>query len=243
MSEQGELFDPLAPPSAAAPGDALLALVGEALPPPPDERPSRGERRFWDWYAHRSRGQQSREDARNTESGVSAFVERVSARLASLAAPLRRVETAALRHPAIVGGPVSSTLALARAAGAAPLVEVGVAAGSGREIWDEVTDAWVLVPEDLPSHRYVAMRVTGDSMTPLLHSDDVVLIDLDDGDTSAGAIVVARNADDGYVVKQITANDGFDIELGSLNPDYAPLHISATRNLVLGRVVLRWCEH
>jgi phage repressor protein C with HTH and peptisase S24 domain len=134
-------------------------------------------------------------------------------------------------------------LAPAIAAGAAPLVEAGVAAGAGRQLWDEVTDAWITVPNELPERRYVAMRVSGDSMTPLLHSDDVVLIDLDNNDTTAGAIIVARNTDDGYVVKQVTANDGFDIVLGSLNPAYAPMRITSSSGVVLGRVVLRWCEH
>jgi phage repressor protein C with HTH and peptisase S24 domain len=170
-------------------------------------------------------------------------VDRVAARVAALDAPLIRVAGAAPRQAAAVIGPVSQVLLPARTAHAAPLVEAGVAAGAGRQLWDEVTDAWVTVPSELPERRYVAMRVSGDSMTPLLHSDDVVLIDLDAVDTTAGSIIVARNADDGYVVKQVTANDGLDIVLGSLNPIYQPIRIAATSGVVLGRVVLRWCEH
>jgi SOS-response transcriptional repressor LexA len=237
MSDQGELFDGESRESERLPSDALIELVGKRVVP------AAGSRRFWDWYTRACRDGQAVDERRRTESGVSPFLERVAARVAALDAPLLRVAGAAPRRAAEVIAPVSHVLSSARAVGAAPLVEAGVAAGAGRQLWDEVTDAWVAVPSELPERRYVAMRVSGDSMTPLLHSDDVVLIDLDDTQTISGSIVVARNTDDGYVVKQITANDGFDIVLGSLNPMYEPIRIASTSGVVLGRVVLRWCDH
>lgn len=234
---QGELFERSSHEPEHDPSDALIDLVGKRVVP------ASGSRRFWDWYTRACRAGQTADERRETESGVTAFLDRVGARLATLDAPLVRVAGAAPRHAALIVGPVSQVLTPALASGAAPLVEAGVAAGAGRELWDEVTDAWVAVPNDLPARRYVAMRVSGDSMTPLLHSDDVVLIDLDNNDTTAGSIIVARNNDDGYVVKQVTATDGFDIVLGSLNPAYAPMRITSSSGVVLGRVVLRWCEH
>lgn len=234
---QGELFDPSAPALEPDSSDALIDLVGQRVVP------ASGSRRFWDWYAEACRTGQSADERRETEFRVPEFVARVSARLAALDAPLIRVAGAAPRRSADIVGPVSHALAPAIAASAAPFVEAGVAAGAGRQLWDEVTDAWVAVPSELPKGRYVAMRVSGDSMMPLLHSDDVVLIDLDNNDTTAGSIIVARNNDDGYVVKQVTANDGLDIVLGSLNPAYAPMRITSSSRVVLGRVVLRWCEH
>jgi hypothetical protein len=234
---QGELFDPTRHETAHDPSDALIDLVGKRVVP------VSGSRRFWDWYARACRAGQTADDRRETEAGVPDFLSRVGARLAALDAPLVRVAGIAPRHPGAIVGPVSQVLAPALAVGAAPLVEAGVAAGAGRQLWDEVTDAWVAVPSELPERRYVAMRVSGDSMTPLLHSDDVVLIDLDNNDTTTGSIIVARNNDDGYVVKQVTATDGFDIVLGSLNPAYAPMRITSSSGVVLGRVVLRWCEH
>jgi len=234
---QGELFERRSPETEHDRSDALVDLVGKRVVP------ASGSRRFWDWYTRACRAGQTAEERRETESGVPAFLDRVTARLAALDAPLVRVAGPAPRRSAGIVGPVSQVLAPALAAGAAPLVEAGVAAGAGRQLWDEVTDAWITVPNELPERRYVAMRVSGDSMTPLLHSDDVVLIDLDNNDTTAGAIIVARNTDDGYVVKQVTANDGFDIVLGSLNPAYAPMRITSSSGVVLGRVVLRWCEH
>ena len=234
---QGELFERNAHEPEHDPSDALIDLVGKRVVP------ASGSRRFWDWYTRACRAGETAEDRRETESGVPAFLDRVVARLATLDAPLVRVAGPAPRRAAIIVGPVSQVLTPALASGAAPLVEAGVAAGAGRELWDEVTDAWVAVPNELPARRYVAMRVSGDSMTPLLHSDDVVLIDLDNNDTTTGSIIVARNNDDGYVVKQVTATDGFDIVLGSLNPAYAPMRITSSSGVVLGRVVLRWCEH
>jgi Peptidase S24-like len=234
---QGELFERSTHEPEHDPSDALIDLVGKRVVP------ASGSRRFWDWYTRACRAGQTADDRRETESGVTTFLDRVGARLATLDAPLVRVAGAAPRHAALIVGPVSQVLTPALASGAAPFVEAGVAAGAGRELWDEVTDAWVAVPNDLPARRYVAMRVSGDSMTPLLHSDDVVLIDLDNNDTTAGSIIVARNNDDGYVVKQVTATDGFDIVLGSLNPAYAPMRITSSSGVVLGRVVLRWCEH
>ena len=234
---QRELFDPSARAPEHDSSDALIDLVGKRVVP------ASGSRRFWDWYARACRAGQTADERRDTDSGVAAFLERVGTRLAALDAPLIRVAGRAPRTATSIVGPVSQVLASALASGAAPLVEAGVAAGAGRQLWDEVTDAWVVVPDELPVRRYVAMRVSGDSMTPLLHSDDVVLIDLDNNDTTAGSIIVARNNDDGYVVKQVTANDGFDIVLGSLNPAYAPMRITSSSTVVLGRVVLRWCEH
>ncbi len=234
---QGELFQPQPRGAERDSSDAMIELVGKRVVP------AAGSRRFWDWYTRACRDGQSAEDRRATESGVGAFLDRVTTRLAALDAPVIRVPGAAPRSAAAIVGSVSHVLAPARAIGAAPLVEAGVAAGAGRELWDEVTDAWVAVPNELPERRYVAMRVSGDSMTPLLHSDDIVLIDLDTVETTIGSIIVARNADDGYVVKQVTANDGFAIVLGSLNPMYAPMRIASSSGVVLGRVVLRWCEH
>lgn len=238
MGSQGELFEYHPQDDAERDAaDALIDLVGKRV------IPASGSRRFWEWYARACRAGQTADERRDTESGIASFIERVGARLAALDAPLIRVAGRAPRTATCIVGPVSQVLAPALASGAAPLVEAGVAAGAGRQLWDEVTDAWIAVPAELPERRYVAMRVSGDSMTPLLHSDDVVLIDLDNNDTTAGSIIVARNNDDGYVVKQVTANDGFDIVLGSLNPAYAPMRITSSSNVVLGRVVLRWCEH
>ena len=125
------------------------------------------------------------------------------------AAPWRRRGEASggsTRRPSWCGrtapGPLAAMFAAARNRGAAPLAELGVAAGTGRELFDEPCDAWVTLPDGLPAARYVALRVVGDSMTPLLHSGDVVLVDLDAA-VPPGAIAVARHPDHGSVVKRV----------------------------------------
>ena len=105
---------------------------------------------------------------------------------------------------------------------------------------------WVALPTaaGLPDRRYVALRVVGDSMLPLLHPEDVVLVDLD-GEIAPGAIIVARGADEdgvtgSYVVKRVGVASDQTLELTSLNPNYPPLIIPRERQQLLGPVVLRW---
>jgi phage repressor protein C with HTH and peptisase S24 domain len=138
--------------------------------------------------------------------------------------------------------PVHAETALASTLGAAPLVELGVAAGTGRELLEEPCEAWVALPAGVPSGRYVALRVVGDSMTPLLHSGDVVLVDLD-GMAAAGAVVVARHPEHGYVVKRLGRARAWGLPLESLNPAYPMLVLSPGAGALIGPVVLRWCGH
>ena len=51
---------------------------------------------------------------------------------------------------------------------------------------------------------------------------------------------IARNAEDGYVVKRVIAADDHMIELGSVNPAYPPVRVTPGPGTVLGRVVVRW---
>lgn len=125
--------------------------------------------------------------------------------------------------------------------GAAPWLQLSTAAGTGRELWDEECDSWVSVPEDLAPGNYVALNVCGDSMLPLLHDGDTVLIALGVKPRN-GSIVVARN-DDGYVVKRLNRITTRGVYLESLNPDYEPVVITDVRQPIAGCVVLRWCPH
>src|SRR5579862_4613958 len=102
---QGELFE--GRPHEAEPdsSDALIDLVGKRVVP------ASGSRRFWDWYARACRAGQSADERRETESGVGSFLDRVSARLATLDAPLVRIAGPAPRSAATIVGPVSQVLA------------------------------------------------------------------------------------------------------------------------------------
>ncbi|HEY2378927.1 MAG TPA: S24 family peptidase [Gemmatimonadaceae bacterium] len=123
-----------------------------------------------------------------------------------------------------------------------PVVELGIAAGVGRELWDEPTDAWVEVPDDVPPGEYVALRVVGDSMAPLMHTGDTVLVRRG-ADVRRDTVIVARHPDDGYVCKRVSRVGRESIELASLAPERPPIVIPRDARLVVGTVMLVWCSH
>jgi len=210
--------------------DAVVWLAGRAIEAGP-ELPGRAMARFDAW----------REEAER-EAAAGRFAQRVRRTVAAAGRSVRRVD----RAPELVRpdrpGPIATMFAAARARGAAPLAELGVAAGTGRELFDEPCDAWVALPDELPGARYVALRVVGDSMTPLLHSEDVVLVDLDRA-VLPGAIAVARHPDHGAMVKRVVRSGRSGWRLVSLNPAYPPLDLPPDPDALLGPVVLRWCAH
>lgn len=123
-----------------------------------------------------------------------------------------------------------------------PLIEASVAAGEGRELWDEECDRWIERPPELAPGQYLAVPVSGDSMRPLMHAGDIVAVKLGPR-VRRDTVIVARQADDAYVVKRVGDIRQDAIQLTSLNPRYAPIWIAREKNAVLGTVVLRWCLH
>ena len=149
--------------------DAVVWLTGrriEAGPPAPAPLPriARARAAFDAWRAAGSR-----------EAEAASFADEVRRRVSAAGRGVRRIDRApeVVRPPA--PGPMAPMIAAARAVHAAPLAELGVAAGTGRELFDEPCDLWVALPAELVPGRYLALRVVGDSMIPLLHSGDVVL--------------------------------------------------------------------
>lgn len=209
--------------------DATLATTGTASEP----RLARAISAFRGWQA-----------AARREAEAGRFAEQVRERVAALGRGVRRVDRAPEPARPAITGPLAAAILAARQVHAAPLVELGVAAGTGRELLDEPCDSWLALPADLPSSRYVALRVFGDSMIPLLHSGDVVLVDLDLA-VRQSAVVVARHPDHGYVVKRVarTGTGRAGLALLSLNPAYPPLALDPGAGALLGPVVLRWCAH
>jgi SOS-response transcriptional repressor LexA len=182
--------------------------------------------------------------AADREAAGARFARQVIERVAASGRGVRRVEHAPEAVRDTAAGPLARAIAAARGTRAAPLAELGVAAGSGRELFDEPCDTWVALPPELPPSRYVALRVVGDSMTPLLHSDDVVLVDLD-ATVPPGVVAVAHHPEHGYVVKRVSGAVGArrGALLVSLNPAYPPLELRPGTGALLGPVVLRWCAH
>jgi hypothetical protein len=179
--------------------------------------------------------------AAEREAAAAMFAERVRAHVAAIGRGVRRID----RWPEPAHVPAMASVRTPAARGgrrAAPLVELGVAAGSGRELLDEPCETWVALPPDLPAGRYVALRVVGDSMVPLLHSGDVVLVDLN-GTVIPGGVAVARHPEHGYVVKRVGRARAWGLPLESLNPAYPALALTPGRGGLIGPVVLRWCGH
>jgi hypothetical protein len=211
--------------------DGLIALAG-----PLAERMIEPDQRFLEWQASelRDRGRRSENDPD--------VVERAR-RLAARALGIRHAVLCVDQMPLANTHAGSRWTADAGADARAPRFDLGIAAGAGRVLWDEPCDSWVSIPPELPRGRYVALTVKGDSMLPLLHSGDIVLVKLGP-DAVRDTVVVARRPDDGYVVKRVGRVTPGQLELVSLNPDFpAPIIVDRDEGTVTGTVVLRWCGH
>ena len=117
------------------------------------------------------------------------------------ARPARRRWSA--RH---IAGMIADVLEAARARHCAPQLDLGAAAGVGRDLWDEPCEQWVRIPDDAPAGSYVSLRVVGESMDPLLHTGDSVLVQVGNA-VARDTVVLARVPDAGYVVKRVATGD------------------------------------
>jgi SOS-response transcriptional repressor LexA len=174
-------------------------------------------------------------------------VERVAVReriLTGLQAAQLRVREAqvppyeqAMESPRVASTELMRELEVLRRAVVVP--GLSIAAGAGLELWDVECCTTVDVPEDVPRGRHVALRVSGDSMEPLIHSGDLVPVRLDTRPLPE-TVVVARDPDHGYVIKEVGRLTAGGIELRSLNPAYPVLRVPHGVGTVLGTVVLCW---
>jgi phage repressor protein C with HTH and peptisase S24 domain len=220
--------------------DRIVRLAGEAILSDPDH-PIWKHEAFLEWLREDLRQGDSRQRRFTDEQRIAlgtSFMLRVEARKLAV----RRAEgTAPARKATIVARP-KAAVDLASREEAAPLVDLSVAAGAGRELWDEVVDQWVVLPDDVPNGRYLALRITGDSMEPIMHTGDVVLVRLG-GPIKAGTVIVARHPEDGYMCKKVRRVRADRIELESLKPGRPLIRLPRNPALILGTVVMVWCEH
>jgi len=222
--------------------DLLIDLVGRVAYERIDPTdPRHGA--FFDWLAREARLRQTAAERRETEREAVLFAERVLRRVASVRAAERQhvecVDEAPVWYPAREdGGEVAGAVRERRPAS----WDLAVAAGAGRELWDEPPSAFVQLPDHVEHGQYVALTVAGDSMTPLLHTGDTILVKLG-SELMADHVVVARHPEQGYVVKQVGRVTPLRVELTSLNADYPALEIPNDASLILGTVILRWCPH
>jgi SOS-response transcriptional repressor LexA len=191
------------------------------------------------WVAQDLRAGACAADRARNERDADAFARRASARLAIRRVERRLPPTPLRRREAPVPATVAQSLSLALEAGCAVMLELAAAAGAGRELWDEPCDTWVELPADLPAARYVAMRVEGDSMHPVLMPRDVILVQLD-ATPAVDDLVVARRPDAGFVVKRVASLTARQLELASFNEAYGPVVVRRDPSTVLGTVIARF---
>lgn len=98
-----------------------------------------------------------------------------------------------------------------------------VAAGVPIEMIEDVLD-YEEITEDMAKHgEYFALKIQGDSMSPRIWNNDVVIVRQQD-DAENGDIVIATiNGDDAVCKRLQKYNDG--IALISLNPQYDPIYL------------------
>ena len=218
--------------------DLLVALVGRLAFDRMDPLDPRNAQ-FLDWLARQSRLNQGHSDRQETERRATEFAERVLRRCQLMHA-LEQCEVECIDEgPTLVSLPDLTETEQTPGLDRAPLWDLAVAAGIGRELWDEPVSTFVKVPDQLAEAPYIAVAVSGNSMAPLLQTGDTILLRLGH-DLDRGRIIVARHPEHGYVVKRVGRTSGVRIELQSLNPEYPPIHIPNDTSLILGTVVLRW---
>lgn len=218
--------------------DEVLRLIGAELERRDDELACHDERELV-WLASDLRAGLGRAERERDEGAADAFARRAAARLAARRAE-RLLPRRELRYRAApVVATVAQSIAAASEARCATVLDLSVAAGVGRELWDEPCDSWLELPGDVGDGRYVAVSVDGDSMTPVLAPRDVVLVKLD-ATPVLGDLVVVRLPDEVFVVKRLTGLQGGRLELSSFNPQYDQVVVRRDRASVLGTVVARF---
>jgi SOS-response transcriptional repressor LexA len=190
---------------------------------------------FHEWLACDARAGQRSGERRATEARAERFARRMQALVLARQLGVAAASSLPVVHDAREGGTVHERLV--------PWPELGVAAGVGRELWDEPCERWIELPQTLAAgHKYVALTVSGSSMEPALHAGDVVLVSVGTS-VRRDSMVVARRPEEGYVVKAVGKLSRRAIELRSLNPEFDAFSIPRDDALIVGTVVMRWCSH
>jgi SOS-response transcriptional repressor LexA len=220
--------------------DPLIDLVGYAERYCPSS-PAYDDPRFLRWVA-RDRREWARDPELLNREGIVALRNRIVERMYADRLGVRAVAAAPDREPFVTSSPIGAVIAEMERQHRATVCDLAIAAGPGRELWDVEVDSCIPLPDEIPRGKYLALTVRGDSMEPLIHTGDMVLVRLGDK-LARDTVVVARDIDGGYVVKKVSRLRSRSIELESLNPAYPPMRIARVPGSVLGTVRLRWCNH
>lgn len=218
--------------------EIVLSGIGEAiLRRKPGAMYARED--FAAWMSKELRGAMHPAELNELDADADSFVLRAQAKV--------RLQTIEARVPAaqlnIVSAEVRGTPRQIREIAAerriAPLLDLPVAAGVGRAIFDEPCDTWVELPKGVPRGEYVSLRITGDSMEPALSAGDVILVKTG-SEVAPDTMVVANRGEDGCVVKYVASVEPERIELASLNPAYPPFFVPRDGHSIIGTVISRF---
>jgi repressor LexA len=126
--------------------------------------------------------------------------------------------------------PVVGYVADRAPAGGRPIPVISwVSAGDGLEYTDQgyppgVSDEWVDRPANVRDRRAYAVRVVGDSMSPVILAGDVVVL-VHDHEASANDLVLVKLKSGEVFLKLLSRHDGHFV-LVSANPLYPPLVVA-----------------
>ncbi|PYO49048.1 MAG: hypothetical protein DMD72_06020 [Gemmatimonadetes bacterium] len=218
--------------------DDLMSAVGRETELADDDLTLQDER-FLFWLANDLRAgldyDQRSKDERDAAQFARRALTRLKVRLAEKRLPRRKLRERA----ASIQATLAHSIPAANRERCATILDLAVAAGSGRELWDEPCDRWLELPEDIPAGRYVALRVAADSMGPVLGPREVILIELD-ATPRVDDLIVARLPDQSHVVKRVASMKGPTMELASFNPEYESIFVARDPSPVVGTVIARF---
>lgn len=105
--------------------------------------------------------------------------------------------------------------------------DAGLPTGDG---WDQT---------DLPQPRdsLLALRINGDSMTPLYREGDRIIVDREATDVRKGDRVVVRTTGGETLAKVLSTTSAASITLASINPAYPPRTLARRDILWMGRIL------
>ncbi|MGH7719456.1 MAG: S24 family peptidase [Gemmatimonadaceae bacterium] len=246
-----EVFGPVPPSEELSPEaraqvefetELLAQLVGSHLARRPDPAAWRDER-FLEWKMRQlAERPEARRDATWSDEELLEFGRRMLARASAKRLAVRQMSGAPDgRLPSVVALP-SQAFEYAEQTGSMPYVDLAAAAGAGRDMWDEPVERWVELPPGVPRGRYLALKVDGNSMAPLMHTGDTVLVRIG-AKVRRETVIVARHPEDGYVCKVVHRIRGSTVELRSLDPERPIITIPRDDRLIVGTVVAVWCHH
>ncbi len=109
---------------------------------------------------------------------------------------------------------------------------VKVGAGNSSYPIDEVYTSTNLLNKDVH-----AIKVSGDSMEPLIKDGDYVVINLNDKDIKDGGIYAISEIEGGLLLRRIEKNKN-RLVLTPLNPKYKPKKVFPTEINIIGRAII-----